>query len=1610
MNTMRLGSVAWAGVGRWGIPQLIGGIILLQGLSAFAQQEAFNWATNADDTITITRYIGSAESTAIPWMIDGRIVTRIGDGAFMDCDSLWDVGIPSTITYIGSSAFLNCDRIPLLTLPNSVTFIGSFAFHQSGLWSISIPASVTNIGDNAFSASYLHFVTIPDGVVANIDGSAFSGCSYLESAYVGNGIAKIPSGMFAYSGQWGGALSVQLGTNITNIGASAFRGCSSMTSIAIPDSVADIEPNAFFDCTGLASCTIGAGVTNIGDSAFSGCSNLVEAFFSGNAPILGGAGVFAGATNATVYRLAEAAGWPTVPAPWSGRPTAFWMRYSLTVDGGSGSGSYLYHSHVPIVANPPAAEMIFDRWTGDTQYVNNVVASNAAVTMPARDVALTATYRNRPYILTVNGGGGGGSYTNQQRVAISANAPAVGMAFDRWGGDTQYVDNVSASNAVVTMPAQNVNLTALYKAIYYTLTVNGGGGGGSYTNQQIITVAANDPPAGLTFDQWTGDTQYVDNVSASNAVVTMPARDVALTATYKNRPYILMVVGGGGGGSYTNQQRVAIAANPPAVGMTFDRWTGDTQYVENVVSSSTVVTMPAGNVMLTATYAPVHYTLTVSGGSGSGSYTNQQRVTITANAAAVGMTFDRWTGDTQHVANVTSSTTTVTMPAQHASLTATYKPLYYTLTINGGSGSGSYTNQQRVAIMADAPAEGMAFAWWTGATAFLDNPSSAIATVTMPAQEIALTATYRGCFSFVTNSPDANTVTITLYFGPGGDVDIPATLDGKIVTGFEIGTFQLRTNLTGITIPESVTNIGNCSFYNCTGLTNVTIGSGVATIGGGAFSGCASLENIVLPDSVIFLGDNVFSRCINLVDVSIGDRVTGIGDEAFYNCISLTNINIPDSVVALGERAFYGCSNLIAATIGGGVTNIGVSSFYNCSRLSQLAIGERVAGIGDWAFNNCISLTNITIPDSVVALGERAFYGCSNLIAATIGGGVTNIGDWAFAHCSSLAGITMPIGLASIGSCAFADCNGLNHLEIPDGVTFIGNAAFSGCMSMTNAAIGAGVTNIGYDTFGGCTSLANITIGTNVVWIGDYAFSWCDSLASVSIPDSVGLIDSYAFGDCTGLTNVALGGGVTNIESYAFRGCTSLSNLVIPDNVLSVGWYAFEQCTGLIRVAIGRGVTNVGGRVWMLCPNLIEIAVDGNNLAYSSLDGVLFNKEKTTLVFYPEGKSGSYAIPDTVNVISGWAFEFCRGLVEISIPDSVTQIGYAAFFSCDSLTNVFLPANVERIDYEAFASCPNLVSLAVDGSNAFFSSVNGILFSKDQTALVQCPGAISGHYVIPSGVTNIGSSAFHGCISLTGVTIPNGVAYVGASAFFGSGLIGVVIPDSVAYLGNWAFNFCENLTNARIGSGITEMGMGVFAACGSLTNVAIVGCITNIGHYAFNSCGFAGFVVPDGVANLGGHAFFACDNLASITIPASVTNIGFEAFAYCTNLNDVFFRENAPDLGDDDVFYGDGMATIFHLPGTTGWPAVPEEWGGRPTALWLPEAKDDGSMGVQAGKYGFNVDWAEGLTVVIEGATNLHAPVWIPLATNTFSGETYDFRDPEWTNYPGRYYRIRCEP
>jgi hypothetical protein len=383
--------------------------------------------------------------------------------------------------------------------------------------------------------------------------------------------------------------------------------------------------------------------------------------------------------------------------------------------------------------------------------------------------------------------------------------------------------------------------------------------------------------------------------------------------------------------------------------------------------------------------------------------------------------------------------------------------------------------------------------------------------------------------------------------------------------------------------------------------------------------------------------------------------------------------------------------------------------------------------------------------------------------------------------------------------------------------------------------------------------------------------------------------------------------------------------------VTSIGDGAFVYCTSLTGVTIPNSVTSISGSAFAGCTGLVAINVDVANMSYSSVEGVLFDKSQTKLVAYPDGKARSYSIPmsvssigdsafqycaslanvtipnsvtsigdyafdycvsltsitipDSVTSIGDWAFDLCTGLTTLTIPDSVTSIGDGGFAST-SVTSVTIPSSVTNIGVNAFEQCSGLVAINVDMANVSYTSVDGVLFDKSQTTLIQYPaGNVAASYTIPDSVTHIGDYSFFQGANLTNVTIPNGVINIGEAAFAGCSLTSVTIPNSVTRIGNWAFDGC------------------------SLTSV----------------------IIPDSVTNLGAGAFVGCSSLTSVTIGNGVTNIGSEAFYHCLSLTGVHFNGNAPSLGSSDVFYGDDNATIYYLLGTMGWGAT---FGGLPTARW----------------------------------------------------------------------------
>jgi BspA type Leucine rich repeat region (6 copies) len=254
------------------------------------------------------------------------------------------------------------------------------------------------------------------------------------------------------------------------------------------------------------------------------------------------------------------------------------------------------------------------------------------------------------------------------------------------------------------------------------------------------------------------------------------------------------------------------------------------------------------------------------------------------------------------------------------------------------------------------------------------------------------------------------------------------------------------------------------------------------------------------------------------------------------------------------------------------------------------------------------------------------------------------------------------------------------------------------------------ITITGYNTAAGLNVvIPAATNGYPVTSIGVNAFT-SSGITNVTIPNSVTSIGTYAFYQCTSLTSVTIPNSVTSIGDGVFNYCTSLTSVTIPNSVTSIGTYAFALCFSLTSVTIPNSVTSIGEFAFDYCTSLTSITVDASNPAYSSMNGVLFDKAQATLLQFPGGLGGSYTIPNSVTSIGFGAFHFCTSLTSVTIPNSVTSIGDEAFYHCPSLTSVTIPNSVTSIGGYAFYTCTSLTSAYFlgneppDNGNAFDSS------------------------------------------------------------------------------------------------------------------------------------------------------------------------------------------------------------------------------------------------------------------------------------------------------------------
>lgn len=432
---------------------------------------------------------------------------------------------------------------------------------------------------------------------------------------------------------------------------------------------------------------------------------------------------------------------------------------------------------------------------------------------------------------------------------------------------------------------------------------------------------------------------------------------------------------------------------------------------------------------------------------------------------------------------------------------------------------------------------------------------------------------------------------------------------------------------------------------------------------------------------------------------------------------------------------------------------------------------------------------------------------------------------------------------------------------------------------VVKAIINDGVENIGFGAFYECADLQSVIMPNTVTKIGDSAFNYCSSLTDIKLSNNITEIEGYAFGFCA-FSDIELPEGLVDISDHAFMD-GKLRSVTIPSSVTHIGDFAF---TGNSK---------------------LEITVDEDNKNYSSLDGTLFNKDKTKLISYTlNGKNttrGIYQVPEGVQIIGKYAFTNSTNLRGVTLSESLTTIESEAFASANLVDDLFIPKNVSSIADGALSVC-GVKNFVVDENNADYMSLDGVLFNKDKTELIVYPNQKKDtSYSIPDGVLSVKANAFDHALYIKNI----------------------VMPDSVLSIGKYAFFACRDLFEIRLSDKLEELGDNAFAYCNMLETVTI----------------------PKNVTVINERLFGDCSNLKCVALSFNVTNINEKAFQFCDSLTDVYYGGTEKDWENIKIKEGanDELLTVAIHYNT---PSIP-----------MPEILDTTTVFQENGEYVFNVDY-----------------------------------------------------
>ncbi len=1478
-----------------------------------------------DGSVEIRSYTGRRRFITVPDMIEGRVVSSIGERAFEGQTRLREVKLPSTLTRIKLRAFYGCSSLSNISIPDSVHTIeeyaffdcarltainfgagsvldtvGQLAFAKSGIYTFDLPKTVTSIDGSAFfGATNLKRINVVSGndYFASLDGVLITATGETLVAYPARirgeytlpaGITKIGDYAFGYS-----YLSAVDLSNVTSIGKSSFA-YSQLLTVNIPDNVTLMGDEAFAYCELLQKVDIGLGIVKIPDGAFKMNASLAELKIGKNVQTID-AGSFAMCTSLTELDLSENSALVNISGMAFAKCLAltkvtFAEESSLLTIGGQAFDGNVSLKDIKLPAGlTTVGEYAFRgiAYEGIMIIPSSVRALEAGAFADCDGLTEFEVENNNSSYVDVNGvvystdmitlvaypaGNAATSYTVLDGTKIVFNSAFYGADYPYCVNLPESLTNIercaftemgSLSSMFIPDAVMQISNYA-FSACYKLYSVDFG------SNSQL--------------------TRLSENAFSNCGIVefTIPA-NVSTVSQY--------VFSG-----CRRLRKLTFAENSKIETISAYMFS-DCEQLEELVflSGSSIKSISAHGLEGMSKLRSIDLSGTKLTNIDNFAFrfcTSLESIVIPEGVTDIG----------RYAFYQCESLTDVTLPrsiefiGRYAFLGAENADLYFT------AETLPWELQEN---------------WDYGIRGYYTGVRLVVTTETFKYAEVS-----------------GGGYAILDYFGVDGALDlagIDLNGDGQNDSIITIGGYAFADSaLTSINLPETLTDIGRYAFYNLDSLGKITIPSSVRFIGQYAFASCGI-------ESLTFAG---------------ASKIENIEQYAFTKCKALTTVSLPDSLTKLGTGAFAE-SGLTSVVFGNGLTELPKNAFYR-TKLTELKLPEVMEKVGYYAFAEIETLKGVSFgKTTTLMLMGNAFSGCA-LENVEISANVDYIGEFCFVgnrglmninvdpenpQYASVDGIlynkaktklitypagrsgsfTVPEFVEMIGFGAFENSK-LTTVTFAEGINLltIGNRAFYGS-AITSISIPASVISIDYYAFATSESLETVLFASdnNLMGVYEGAFLGCRALTNITLPDTIIEISDFAFYGCENLREIPVNdtAKLSGIYDYAFAYTGISGDLVFTENLIDIGSYAFSglDLTSVYLPSERAKELVIGLGAFKDCNELSEITLP--------FIGASFDDEEISWLGYIFG-AGRYDANATYTP---------QSLKAVTIHEGTTIIGYGAFYGLSQLETIDIPYSVEEVYQEAFIdttaihSFENSILFVGDG---FYQVYDGF-FGKGLSGYLTFDFALD----TPLNDPIIQSNAFSECTYLKGITIPDGIDFIGGKAFYKcTSLETVVIPESVTEIEFYAFDNCTSLESITLPDSITELWSGVFYECQSLRSVKLPANLQRLEGGMFYNCSALSEVqLPQGLRRIDEGAFNGCSSLTSITIPSSVNLIEDNAFVNCTklkeitNLSSLSIILGASDQGGvalyaqklmdaaGNVSYKDGYENINYIDTPDGW-------------------------------------------------------------------------------------------